>query len=331
LEYKKNKATEQETNALRESEQMYRVINDFSDNIIFVYDYSTRKLMFNNKYEKIFKHKPFVDSLDKSTGGNPYINKYDYSAYAKFVQEISQGLPKASAEFRILRPDGLYDWYKADFTALYDNVGNPTKTIGRLANVQEHHTKIEELTLRAETDSLTKIYNHISMKEKINRYLAEGGKGSTHAFLYIDIDNFKTVNDNFGHITGDDLLVNIASKMREIFRETDFVGRLGGDEFAVFIKDMHYEAMIHKKTQNLLDAICQMKIESGVINLSCSIGISIYSKHGNTFEKLYRNADKALYKAKTIKNTYVIYSPADTEMQKGAHEPSPIIPNGLDK
>lgn len=324
LEYRKNMSIEQETQVLRENEEMYRVINDFSDNIIFLYDHSTQKLNFNNKYEKLFKHKPFTESAENHNGVNPYINKYDYSAYAKFINEIAEGLPKAAAEFRLLRPDGLFDWYKADITTLFDNDGKPTKSIGRLANVQEHHTKIEELTLRAETDSLTRILNHFAMKEKINRYLAESGKGSTHAFLYIDIDNFKAVNDTFGHLLGDEILVNIAMKMRQIFRETDFVGRLGGDEFAIFVKDMHYEAMIHKKTQNLLDAICQIVLPDKEIKLSCSIGISIYSKHGKTFEKLYKNADKALYKAKSIKNTYIIYSANDADMQIGAHDPAPV-------
>jgi len=329
LEYRKNMSIQQETQVLRENEEMYRVINDFSDNIIFLYEHSTQKLNFNNKYEKLFKHRPFTESAENHYGVNPYINKYDYSAYAKFVKKIAEGLPKAAAEFRLLRPDGLYDWYKADITTLFDNEGAPTKSIGRLANVQDHHTKIEELTLRAETDSLTKILNHFAMKEKINRYLSESGKGSTHAFLYIDIDNFKAVNDTFGHSMGDEILVNIASKMRRIFRETDFVGRLGGDEFAIFVKDMHYEAMIHKKTQNLLDAICQIEIPDNEVKLSCSIGIAIYSKHGKTFEKLYKNADRALYKAKSIKNTYIIYSANDADMQIGAHEPAPIADDQL--
>lgn len=317
---KKAKKALSETEAMRQSVEMYRIVNEFSDNIIVSFDRADNNVSFNNVYERVFKRKPFMGKTENFEQPNPYVNRYDLSAYTKFMTDLRNGLPKATAEFRILRPDGLYDWYKAEATTLYGQNGDPTKTIGKLSNVQEHHTAIEELTLRAESDSLTRIYNHTSMKDKVNRYLGGGGKEGLHALLYIDLDNFKAVNDTMGHLAGDNLLVEIAQKMQEIFRETDIVGRMGGDEFAVFIKDLNGEAAIRKKAQSLIESINFMTIPNSVTHLSCSVGAAVYTKDGANFEELYCSADKALYKAKKIKNTYLFFSPDDIEMTRGAHE-----------
>lgn len=318
--YQKSKIIERENEEIRQNVEMYRIINDFSDNIIFNYDRESNQITFNNVYEKIFKRKPFVETSQNLTKVNPFINRYDQSAYAKFVADNIAGLPKTTAQFRLLRPDGLYDWYKASTVTLYGLDNNPVKTVGKLVNVQEHHTTIEKLTLRAESDSLTKIYNHTSMKEKVNRSLTAGGKRRLSALMYIDLDNFKAVNDTMGHIAGDQLLVRIAQNIQQLFRETDIVGRMGGDEFAVYVKDLRDMSMIGQKATSLIKSINAMKLTGSDLFLSCSMGVAVYGKDGSTFDELYKSADKALYKAKKIKNTYLLYSPEDSEMVKGAHE-----------
>lgn len=160
------------------------------------------------------------------------------------------------------------------------------------------HMNAERLREKAEMDPMTGLLNKVSMKAAVEECLASSGVGSCHALLMIDTDNFKSVNDTFGHQYGDKIIIFVADSIRKIFRGSDLIGRMGGDEFMVFMKHTTMP-ITEERAAKLNDAIRTRLSEGGqCVNISCSIGISFYDKDGDSYEALYKAADEALYRSK---------------------------------
>lgn len=155
----------------------------------------------------------------------------------------------------------------------------------------------------SEIDPLTSVFN----KETTQKLIEQKLNNKEHCcFLILDVDAFKSVNDNYGHAIGDKVLENLGLLFKNHFRQSDIVGRIGGDEFIILIQD---ENIAESRIQSLLQKVNELKIEElKDFKLSISIGIAFAPKDGTTFMELYRHADQALYQTKrTGKNNYKIY------------------------
>ncbi len=163
----------------------------------------------------------------------------------------------------------------------------------------EERIRQVQMSHKAKTDGLTGILNKSAVTESIKDYLYESEADQMHALLMIDCDNFKRVNDNFGHAVGDEVIKYFASVLKRTFRDSDIKGRFGGDEFMVFMKNTTKDATLLRASQ-LNEAIRKPYIKDGKeIQISCSIGVAYYPKDGNDFDTLFNAADDALYKSKT--------------------------------
>lgn len=150
---------------------------------------------------------------------------------------------------------------------------------------------------RAEIDGLTNLYNRHAGEERINRLLDDGEGGM---FILIDFDNFKNINDNYGHAKGDLALETLAHCLKRSFRERDIIMRLGGDEFVVFAPQIKSREAGSKCINRMIHQIRTMTV-TGMpnYNFSVSVGIALWnSRCSQTFEMLYKESDKALYQAK---------------------------------
>lgn len=173
----------------------------------------------------------------------------------------------------------------------------------------------EKLKIKAERDSLTNLYNKISLENYIRARILEPAVPQEAAFaLYImDMDNFKNINDSLGHAFGDTVLCDAASCMNRIFGPQDLLGRVGGDEFMA-LKDMREippekrEEVIKKKAALLCQDFSRTYTSHNTsYKVSVSVGVAVFGLHGTTFEELYKNADRALYMTKKKgKNNYSI-------------------------
>lgn len=155
----------------------------------------------------------------------------------------------------------------------------------------------------SEIDPLTSVFN----KETTQKLIDQKLKNHEHfCFLILDVDDFKSVNDNYGHAVGDKVLKNLSDLFKNHFRQTDIVGRIGGDEFIILIEDEH---IAESRIQSLLKKVNALKIEElQDFKLSTSVGMAFAPSNGTTFMELYRHADHALYQTKrTGKNNYKIY------------------------
>lgn len=167
-------------------------------------------------------------------------------------------------------------------------------------------SNLKDLTIKSQTDLLSMLYNKISTHELIEE-LIKNNKNEYHAFILLDIDNFKNINDTYGHAFGDDVIVHIGAQLKALFRSCDIIGRTGGDEFIIFIPQMSNIEDLVSKANIILKAFNSFYIDD---NYNCKITLSMGIEHAKDadFETYYKNADIALYKAKKMgKNTYCIY------------------------
>jgi diguanylate cyclase len=172
-------------------------------------------------------------------------------------------------------------------------------------------TEKKELYLMARTDSLSGLSNRNSLDEYLERLILTSKRiQKEFAFLYLDIDHFKSINDSLGHNIGDELLQSISSLFKNILRPSDFVARIGGDEFVIIIQD--YDSYFDLST--IINRIQKelsknWTIKTNPINISCSIGISFYPKDGEDQIDLMKNADIAMYEAKKLgRNQYHFFT-----------------------
>ncbi len=185
-----------------------------------------------------------------------------------------------------------------------------------LADKLEKKTQeVSDIKNKSRQDALTGLWNRAHTEETVNKMISEGIKG---ALMMIDMDNFKAINDNYGHIAGDQTLKMFADTLRKYSEEGDVLCRIGGDEFVVFVKDVISKSEIGNRASDIIADLCykleQCKFET---NSSVSIGIAQTPEDGTEFNKLYNAADKALYYVKQNgKNSYHFFSDQNEAEQK---------------
>lgn len=159
-------------------------------------------------------------------------------------------------------------------------------------------------------DTLTGIPNRLLFMEVLEHITAASSrKKAQHALLFLDLDNFKNINDAMGHHIGDLLLKQVASRIRRTVRSGDSIARIGGDEFTVLLNDIKDEKNIHKIAKKIINVMAEpFELNDSEVYISSSIGIAQYPHHGRCSEVLLRNADIAMYKAKQQgKNNYLLF------------------------
>lgn len=177
-----------------------------------------------------------------------------------------------------------------------------------LANRLEEKTQeVTDIKAKSRQDSLTGLWNRAYTEENVNRLISEGVSG---ALLMIDMDNFKAINDNYGHIAGDKTLKMFAETLEKYAEEGDILCRIGGDEFVVFVNGLTSKSEISNRASDIISDLCykleECKFET---NSSVSIGIAQTPEDGMDFTKLYNCADKALYYVKQNgKNSFHFFS-----------------------
>jgi diguanylate cyclase (GGDEF)-like protein len=179
------------------------------------------------------------------------------------------------------------------------------------AQIARFHASEKNLTYLAQHDGLTRLPNRILGNELLTEAMRVAAEEKNLvAMLFVDLDNFKDVNDSLGHSAGDDFLVQVAQRLRESVRQSDIVCRQGGDEFLIGLTDLQHPDAVAKVSQDILQKMqAPFQLRGIEVLASCSIGIALYPQHGNSFDELMRHADLAMYHAKEAgRNTFRFFS-----------------------
>lgn len=191
--------------------------------------------------------------------------------------------------------DGVSEFLELIKRPVFDDNGRVTGIVALINDVTEKELLKLELEKRAQVDQLTELLNKSTTQELIEMRLAACGKtGKSGALMMLDLDNFKTVNDCYGHAMGDRVLAEVGRVIRNGFRGADVAGRVGGDEFMIFVQDVGAE-----EAAQLAERIgTQIRNLPDLPEVTLSIGIALFPAHGKCFAELYHAADAALYEIK---------------------------------
>jgi diguanylate cyclase (GGDEF)-like protein len=168
--------------------------------------------------------------------------------------------------------------------------------------VLERQNAEQRIQHMAYHDALTGLPNRLLLQDRVAQALMRSERhGVRHAVVFIDLDNFKNINDSLGHHIGDQVLQAVAKRLAPCVRETDTVARVGGDEFFVSLADMQGSMSAGRIARKLLEAISlPIELAGQQVRISASIGVAIYPEHGQDVATLLRNADAAMYSAKKL-------------------------------
>lgn len=191
-----------------------------------------------------------------------------------------------------------FGWCRARFIAVRDSADEELhRVIYVVENINEQKNREAKLATMAETDAMTGLYNRRAGTAKINELLYNNRDGMLCLF---DVDKFKSVNDTFGHQTGDEVIIAVANAMRKAFRDRDILMRLGGDEFVVFATDVKTEEVAARVIQRFFTILDEIRISNHEdYRISVSLGATFAQKNV-MFEILYKQADDCTYESKRI-------------------------------
>lgn len=295
---------------LRKEQEHSRIILQLADDILFDYDIADRLLSFSGNVSERFHVPDKFYNFPESVLSRDIIPQHSLSDFMHIIENIHNGEEHNPPELQLRRYNGDLIWYQIQYKLIFGTNGQPLKAIGKMTDITVRRTMLDELTHKTQTDPLTKLFNKEETQLRIETCLQEATSDDRFALMMIDVDNFKAVNDSLGHQFGDAVLVEIATHIKSLFRETDILGRIGGDEFIVFLRNIKDKQLIIDKATKLSKAF--RKTFTGGrkdYKISSSIGISLYPKHGNTFSALYNMADMALYESKHKgKDCFTIYN-----------------------
>lgn len=227
----------------------------------------------------------------------------------QFQNDVRKLLSGEKMEYKVLAlaDKDTYQWFLIKGRYIFNEKGEAIEVFGKMKNIQSQI----DLENKATHDQLTKVLQKVTFAEEVSKILEESPNNAHHALAIIDMDDFKSVNDNYGHQFGDFVLESFAQRIKNCIRDTDLIGRLGGDEFLVFLKGVFNGDMALNRVETMLERLIP-PFSNGLYThrLGASIGVAIIPAEGISYEDLYKNADKAVYISKNKgKNTATLYTP----------------------
>ncbi len=240
------------------------------------------------------------------------VNKNDMAVefYQEFTADNIRGFYHSGRndimfEYERKLSNGLTKWVRNEIHFLVDTENGHLCVMLSAKDIDEAKRNEQKLINAAKLDGMTGVLNRETAMDYI-RYVLECERDKLHALMMLDLDNFKGINDTYGHQTGDEFLIKLASGLKKSFCDSDVVGRIGGDEFFIFLRNIPEIKMIENKAESVLKIVGEISDEYDNVSVSGSIGVSLYPDNGKNIKELYKNADKALYEAKNSgKNKYI--------------------------
>lgn len=275
----------------------YSALSEFKDTLIFEYDCQKDSLEFtSNALDTLDLDDVRLEEITDLKHDFPVFHPDDLETVRRVLWEAETLVQDQVAHdrIRLKRKNGEYSWYRSQYKAVFDEKGKVIRLIGTLTDISAQINQEMELRKQAQQDPLTGVYNRAGVK-LINARLEQISRG---VLFMLDMDDFKRVNDTFGHAAGDRLLMAIGGVLRDTFRTDDIVARIGGDEFIAFLSGSDSRATAEAKGQELLERVRNLRVEGVEGPITVSVGAASAPAQGRTYETLSLAADEAMYHVK---------------------------------
>ena len=298
-----------------------KYVLDVSGEGMWDWNIQTNEVFQNKRWEEITGVKHSKKSFEEFKS---CLVEEDRAYVLNALKSLMENNTPYNIEFRFQRPDGTIIWiWDRGQVVEFDEQGKPMLLVGIMQDITEQKINQLKIESMAFYDSLTKLPNRALLNDRLNIAIEHSKRsGQCGAVLFLDLDHFKTLNDSYGHQTGDDLLVIVAERINSLMRKDDTVARFGGDEFVIVLNDLNADRVkaaikakhiAHRIRETIAEKISltprltSPKIE---YTITASIGITIFDRDVKTTTELLQLADMALYQAKKKgRDDCVIFDP----------------------
>ncbi|MDG2992362.1 EAL domain-containing protein [Candidatus Synechococcus calcipolaris G9] len=300
--------------ALRESEERYAIAARGANDGLWDWNLLDDKIYYSPRWAAMIGYEP-GSLADVPEDWLQRIHPDDQNRVNLEIEEHLSGLrPHLECEFRLKHRDGGYRWMRSRGQALRDENGIPYRMAGSMTDITEYRLIQEQILHDALHDAMTGLPNRILIMDRIGQALNRCYRRPNYIFavLFLDVDRFKVINDSLGHLSGDQLLIGMAQRLQTCLRSEDTVARLGGDEFAILLDDISSTDFAVQVSERILKALSRpFLIDGHEVFATTSIGIALKNPDTRTPEDLIRDADTAMYRAKSLgKSRYEVFSTA---------------------
>ena len=304
------------------SEELHRTISDISDNMLFEWDFHKETMYVSDN----FKEKFDIDPSEAQLANGKFLDKIMTEDYAEiYKRDISTLLKNRtghSGEYQMTTKNGSLLWFSIRALCVTNRLGEPLRVIGVVTDIDSEKKLELQLSERASYDFLSQLYNRSTFERELKSEIERSAHAKV-AVLFIDVDDFKFINDRFGHSVGDEVIKYVAGCIKQRVKGSGFAGRFGGDEFVLCITDPKQIEEIESLSLDLIDELYEgyhSELANVSINVKASIGIAFFPEHGDDSNKVVAAADEAMYFVKKNgKANYHIYQPEDSEMEDLQH------------
>ena len=292
---------------LETSERRFRALIENSTDVVTVVDANGVILYDSPSCERLLGYAA-ADRV--GAAGFDMLHPDDVPRATEILERVlNDGRTARNVELRVRHRDGTYLWVDASISNLVDDPG-VGGLVANFRDISEHKSLEHELAHQAFHDSLTGLANRALLLDRLEHALASvrTRSRSTVALLFLDLDDFKTVNDALGHAAGDVILRTVATRIATVLRAGDTASRLGGDEFAVLLEDVNDPSVAYDVGGRVLEAVCTpLDVDGTLLAVNASLGI-VVSDGTEDPAALLRNADLAMYRAKAAgKGRFEVY------------------------
>ncbi|HRX15703.1 MAG TPA: EAL domain-containing protein [Spirochaetota bacterium] len=305
--------TDQTLMELRESQKNLKLIARNVNEVVWITDYPPVKTYYINSLFKHIFNIP-VKEVYNDCGIWKNAVHFDDRHLFKSSLDFSRITRNSECEYRIYNRAKVA-WVRDRIYPVKNRSGEIFRLIRIIEDITEKKQSEEQLSYLAFHDPLTGLANRKALYETVSDSLLQSARNryqSMKAFLFIDLDEFKDVNETAGHSVGDKLLCYVSDRLSNTIRETDYIFRIGGDEFVVILNNIDDEYAAASVAEKIIGKLAKPFIcDSERLFIGVSIGIAVYPKDGIDIEDLIKNSDIALRDAKKVKNSFSFYN---TEM-----------------
>jgi diguanylate cyclase (GGDEF)-like protein/PAS domain S-box-containing protein/hemerythrin-like metal-binding protein len=233
------------------------------------------------------------------------------SVLAKIEEELIRKQDVYVVEYRMRAKDGRYRWIQGRARCSFDADGKPERMVGINMDITERKQSEQQISFMAYHDKLTGLPNRALLFDRLSQAMSQARRDEKYvALLFVDLDGFKLVNDDYGHEAGDTVLKMSAQRFLACVRAVDTVSRFGGDEFAIVLGNLDEPQQAASVAEKIVQAFAQslMLADGNECVVGASVGISIYPENGSAMDRLLTAADQAMYESKRRgKNTFTFY------------------------
>ncbi|MBW2038230.1 MAG: diguanylate cyclase [Deltaproteobacteria bacterium] len=293
--------------ALRESEEKYRSLVEFTEDSVYLVDRNCRYLFMNEKCLSRLRL-PIDKVIGRKYG--EFHSPEEEKEFAKKVEEVFETGKSLQYEHRSLR-DGRY--FLRTLSPVKEPDGRTTAVTVISKDITERKKAEQQLAFMATHDPLTGLPNRILFNDRLTLALAQAQRNRQKlVVMFLDLDRFKDINDKLGHNVGDKLLQAVGDRLKSLLRKSDTVARMGGDEFLLLLPEIARMEDSSKVARKVLEAFHEPFVFNGHgLRITTSIGVAIFPNDGEDGDILMKNADIAMYRAKEQgRDNYQRYTPA---------------------